>query len=224
VKLFALTLAFAWLFASAVEAQAPTPSLAKTSELASAGSVVNLPGLTIHGGNDKFIVAEGKMALADGILEFIAVQSEGRAYESLLTLDCKPSELKFALLLIGCEADEKQGSQLTLEIEWEQDGKPKRVPIEELLLDRHTKKPAAKLTWRFTGSSFVKDPLSGREVFQADQEAAFIALWWEPAVLINVVGDHGNPYRADDQGFEALRTAVPPTGTPVKLILRKRVQ
>ena len=222
MKLFALTFAFACLFASAVEAQAPTPSLAKTSELTRAGSVINLPGLTIHGGTDKFVEADGKMALTDGILEFIAVQSEGRTYESLLTLDCKPSELKFALLLIGCEPDEKQGSQLALEIEWQQDGKPKRVPVEALLIDRHTKKPATKLAWRFTGSTFVKDLLSGREVFQADQEAAFIALWWEPAVLINVVGDHGNPYRASDQGFEVLKTAVPPTGTPVKLIFRRR--
>jgi hypothetical protein len=224
MKLCAPILAFVLSLASLVGADEPTPSLSKTSELARAGSVINLPGLRIHGGNDKFIEADGKVALTDGILEFIAVQSEGRAYESLLTLDCKPSELKFALLLIGCEADEKQGSQLALEIEWQQDGKPKRVPVEELLIDRHTKKPATKLAWRFTGSTFVKDLLSGREVFQADQEAAFIALWWEPAVLINIVGDHGNPYRADDQGFEVLKTAVPPTGTPVKLILRRRVQ
>ena len=196
--------------------------LAKTSELAKAGSIISLPGLTIHGGESKFIEATGKVALTDGILEFVAVETQGRDYESLLTLDCKPSELKFALLLIGCEADEKRGSQLAIEVEWQHEGNAKRVPVEQLLLERRTKKSPAKLPWRFTGSNFVKDPISGREVFQADQEAAFIALWSQPAILINISGDYGNPYRADDQGFEVLKTVAPPKGTPVKLILRRR--
>jgi len=222
MKQFWLAFALACLFASVAAAQTPTPSLAKTSDLTSAGSVVNLPGLTIHGGRDKFIEAEGKVALTDGILEFIAVQTEGREYESLLTLDCKPSELKFALLLIGCEADEKKGSLLTVEVEWQHDGKPERVPVEQLLLDRRTKKSPAPLSWRFTGSQFVKDPLSGGEVFQADQEQAFIALWWQPAIVVNVVGEFGNPYRAADQGFEINKSAAPSKGTPVKLIFRKR--
>ena len=215
-----LALIFVLGLAQLVHAAEP----AKTSELARSGSIVNLPGLTIHGGENKFIEATGKVALTDGILEFIAVAPEGRDYESLLTLDCKPSELKFALLLIGCEADEKRGSKLALEVEWQHDGKPKRVPIEQLLLDRRTKKSPAGLPWRFTGSHFAKDPISGREVFQADQEAAFIALWWQPAILINLGGDYGNPYRGDGQGFEVLKTAVPPKGTPVKLILRKLAQ
>ena len=218
MKQFCLTFALACMLATAVAAQVPTPSLSKTSELASAGSVVNLPGLTIHGGRDKFIEAEGKVALTDGILEFIAVQTEGREYESLLTLDCKPSELKFALLLIGCEPGETNGSSLVVEVE----SQGKRTPVEQWLIDRRTKKSPAKLTWRFTGSRFVNDPLSGREVFQADQETAFIALWWQPAILINVVGEFGNPYRAADQGFEVNKSAVPSKGTPVKLIFRKR--
>ena len=34
-------------------------------------------------------------------------------------------------------------------------------------------------------------------------------------------GEYGNPYRGDNQGFEANKAAVPPTGTPVRLILRR---
>ena len=193
-------------------------TLAQAETLTRTGLITNLPGLTIHGGADKFIEATGKVALTDGILEFIAVEPEGRDYESLLTLDCKPSELKFALLLIGCEAGETNGSPLALEVEWQ----GKRMPVERLLLDRRTKKSPSKLPWRFTGSYFAKDPISGREVFQADQEAAFIALWSQPSILINLVGDFGNPYRGNDQGFEVLQSAVPPKGTPVKLIFRRR--
>jgi hypothetical protein len=213
----------------AVAAESNAVSLSQTSELARAGSVINLPGLTIHGGDHRFIEARGRFALTDGILEFIAVEPHGRDYESLLTLDCKPSELQFALILIGCEsgavpqqakAGEKIGDRLQLEVEWEAGGKTTRVAVEKLLRDRRTKKTPADVPWIFSGSYFVKD-FDGREVFMADADQAFVALWWSSSVLINVGGEYGNPYRGGNQGFEVNKAAVPPTGTPVRLILRR---
>jgi hypothetical protein len=194
-----------------------------------AESAVHLPGLEIRGGEKKYVEATGRVSLTSGILEFIAVEQGGRDYESLFTLDCKPSALKFALLLIGCEtgavprevkSGEKAGDRLRIEVEWQADGKSKRVPLEKLLVDRKTKKSPAELPWVFTGSRFVKD-IEGREVFLADAEQAFISLWWNPAVLINVGGEFGNPYHGDDQGFEANAAAIPPKGTPIKLIFHK---
>lgn len=209
-----------------------TNSLVRTAELARAGSVVTLPGLTIHGGDKKFIEATGKVSLADGeILEFLAVEPKGRDYESLLTLDCRPSALQFALLLIGCEpgarphalqAGGKPGSVLALDVEWQRAGKARRVPAESLLLDRHTHKPPAKVAWVFTGSQFAKSVIDGREIFLADEEQAFVALWWNASVIINLDSDFGNPYRGDEQGFEVNAKTVPPKGTPIKLLLRKR--
>jgi hypothetical protein len=211
---------------------AETNSLSKTSELAHAGSIINLPGLIVHGGDHKFIEATGHVALTDGILEFIAVEPTGRDYESLLTLDCKPSELQFALILIGGEsgllpqqakAGEKVGDRLQLEVEWETDGKNKRVPAEKLLRDRRTKKAPVDIPWIFTGSYFTKN-FDGHDVFMADQEQAFIALWWSPSALINVGGEYGNPYRGENQGLEIDQSAVPPKGALVKMILRKSGQ
>jgi hypothetical protein len=207
-------------------------SLSETSVLAHAGSVINLPGLVVHGGDHKFIEATGHVTLTDGILEFIAVQPTGRDYESLLTLDCKPSELQFALILIGGESGplpqqaktgEKVGDRLQLEVEWEADGKATRVPAEKLLRDRRTKKTPADMPWIFTGSYFAKD-FDGHDVFMADQEQAFIALWWSPSALINVGGEYGNPYRGENQGLEIDQSAAPPKGTLVKLILHKSGQ
>ncbi len=218
------------LLVGAVFADTPVPSLVDTSEVVRVGEVLKLPGLIIHGGEKKFVEATGKVVLTDGILEFIAVETGGREYESLLALDCKPSALQFALLLIGCEpgtvpqlakAGQKIGDRLTLEVAWEVEGKPKRLPAEQLLVNRKTKKRPAKLPWIFTGSHFATDPLSGREVFLPDAEQAFISLWWSSAVVINLGGEYGNPYRGDDQGFEVNTKLIPPEGTPVTLILRK---
>jgi hypothetical protein len=179
-----------------------------------AGADVQLPGLAIHGGEKKFVEATGQVATTNGILEFVAVEKQGRDYESLFTLDCRPSALKFALLLIGCETN----SPISIEMEW----RDKRVPVEQLLIDRHTKKPPTKLSWVFTGSYFTKSVLDGKEVFMADEEQAFIALWWQPSTLINLKQDFGNPYRGEQQGFEPNAMAMPIDGTPVKLIFRTK--
>lgn len=192
-------------------------------------ATAKLKGITIHGGEQQFLEVEGKVCLTDGILEFIAVEPGGRDYESIFTLNCKPSALQFAMLLIGCEAGalprnveagKKIGTRLGLEAEWQVDGKPRRVAVHELLIDRKTKKPPPPLVWIFTGSYFTKD-LQGRDLFIADAEEAFISLWWNPAIPINLAGDYGNPYRGDEQGFEVNTAAIPPQGTPIKFILRK---
>ncbi len=185
---------------------------------AHADSITNLPGLIIYSGNTKFIEATGKVSLTDGILEFIAVESSGRDYESLFTLECRPAALKFALLLIGCEPGESNGSPVSIEVEWA----GKRAPVEQLVIDRRTKTSPAALPWIFTGSYFTKSVPGGKEVFMADEEQSFIALWWQPSTLINLKKDFGNPYRGEEQGFEVNTRIVPPRGTPVKLIIRRR--
>ncbi len=200
----------------------PACALAETEK-------VDLPGIKVRGDNVKYIAAEGTMALTNGILEFIACEPNTRDYESVFTLKCKPSALQFALLLIGCEPGptpeeaqpgQKPGDQLDLEVEWTVNGKTERLPVARLLLNRRTGKVVSGVKWYYTGSKFVKG-FDGKEVFLADSEQAHISLWWNTGMLINVGGKHGNPYNAQDQGFEVNSKLVPPEGTPITLILRK---
>ena len=185
------------------------------------GEVAQLPGLRIQA-EEKIVTATGHVALTNGILEFVAVEAGGRDYESLLTLTCRPSALKFALLLLGLHDGETNGSPLRLDVEWEVAGKPHRVPVETLLLDRTTGKAPAPLPFIFSGSFFGPDLTGSNQIFHADIEQAHVALWWQPSVLINVRGDRGNPYRGEDQGFEVNARLVPKAGTPVQLIFRPR--
>ena len=185
------------------------------------GEVARLPGLRVQS-EEKLVEATGRISLTNGILEFIAVETGGRDYESLLTLTCRPSALKFALLLLGLPAGETNGAPLRLDIEWDVAGQSHRVPVETLLLDRATGQPPAPLLFIFSGSFFGPDLTGSNQIFYADIEQAHVALWWQPSVLINVRGDRGNPYRGDDQGFEVNSKLVPQAGTPVKLIFRPR--
>jgi len=185
-------------------------------------TVVNLPGLTIRGGDRPVVEATGQLCLTNGILEFLAVEPRGRDYESLLTLDCRPSALQFALLLIGCETGTvATATRLNLDVEWTVNGQTRRLPVEQWLLNRETGLPPGRLDWAFTGSYIAPD-LDGRPVFRADEEQAFIALWYQPSIVINLAGDHGNPYRGERAGFAVLTAAVPPLGTKVKLLFRPR--
>ena len=210
-------------------AAADNPTLA---QLTAPGSQIKLPGMTIHGGDQKFVEVDGTLSLTNGILEFIAVEPGGRDYESLFTANCKPSALQFALFLIGCESGplprlaksgEKTGDRLAIEVEWQRAGQPTRVPIETFLRQRKDGKTARDLQWIFTGSYFAKRLTGDGEIYMADSEQAHIALWWNQAVLINLGGDYGNPYQADDQGFDVNPAPLPPEKTPIKLIFRKAV-
>ena len=183
--------------------------------------VVQLPGLRVHA-ETKLVEAAGHIALTNGILEFFAVEAGGRDYESLVTLTCRPSALKFALLLIGCPEGETNGAPLRLDIEWVTGGKTNQLPAEALLLDRRTGQAPARLPWIFSGSYFSLDLSGSNQVFTADLEQAHVALWWQPAALINVRATAGNPYRGDDEGYAVNSQRVPPVGTPITLSLRRR--
>lgn len=212
---------------------AADPPLSNTNKPARAGSPIRLPGLVIHDANPPYIEATGKISITKGLLEFIAVEPKGRDYESLLILDCKPSSLQFALLLIGCHTGTVRkvdyfpipipvpGTSLTIEAKWKTaEGKVSRVPIEKWLLDRKTEKPPANLLWNFNGSPIVKHPTTQKTVFLSDEEQAHIALWEQPSILINLANPTGNPYQGEQQGFDVNSDDVPPAGTAVTLIFR----
>ncbi len=102
------------------------------------------------------------------------------------------------------------------------DGTWQRRPIESFLIDRRTNQPPARLEWAFTGSFFHRDPDTQREYFVADAEKSLVALWYDPTCLLNLTQDVGNPYRGDASGLQVDKDRLPPKGTPIRLILRRR--
>lgn len=62
-----------------------------------------LPGITIEPRNRE-ILLDGRICIETGILEYLAVGREGKTYESLFELDCRPQHLHAALLIAGYTA------------------------------------------------------------------------------------------------------------------------
>ena len=152
-----------------------------------------------------------KVALREGILEYLLVGADGKTYESVFQVDGnKPSDLTFALLLIGAEplpADrfsqilarpngeallvEKHGaSLLTIDL-FTGD---RRLDISGFIRCREAAPPP--LRWVFTGGGFLPD-----NRYAGDLEASFIAIWPDPSAPVSLFSTLGNPYRGP-YGYE----------------------
>ena len=178
--------------------------------------------------------AKVNKAGADDVLEYLLVNERGQTHESLLFTDIEPSDLHFALLLLGVKgggkdlkpeqlgggqiteeflkhAPQLQGEGILLTATWKAaDGKERTAPIEDWIFNRKTKRPMTRGPWLYTGSSF----LEGR--FRAQQEGCFAALVTYPPALIN----NPRPGNAEDDIWSVNAKVVPPLETPLTLTIQ----
>ncbi|MEW6321521.1 MAG: YdjY domain-containing protein [Acidobacteriota bacterium] len=160
-------------------------------------------------------------------IEFAANTRNGaKAYESLLTVDSNAITFNAALLLLGLDPARAKkptrqfdpatpgGDPVAIAVEWQQAGKTKRVPVEELLLDRRTGRTVEDGPWVYTGSTFID---TGNERgFLAEIDGVLLGLMRGPAALIE------NPRDDVVDGFGHIvlnpKAGAPP-GTRVTLIV-----
>lgn len=172
--------------------------------------VVELNNIAVNK-RSKEIRVKAKLAIEEGILEYFLVGDQGKTYESVFkVVGNKPSELNFALLLIGCKPldfeklikliqekkigpEEIKGyEESMLEIEVFKDGQ--RFPLTRLVNDREgSGKP---LIWVYTGGYFTPD-----NRYVGDMELSYIGFWPDPSAVINLFSTLGNPYHGNF-GFE----------------------
>lgn len=152
-----------------------------------------------------------RLALDEGILEFFLVGDHGKTYESVFKISGNaPSELNFALLLIGCRplpfdrfrqlADQKDGREILLRhhrgslVQISIRKNDKTIPIHHIIRDRELKNDSP--VWVHTGSFF----LPGNR-YAADLESGYIGIWPDEKLVINLFSGRQNPYRGNF-GFE----------------------
>ncbi len=169
----------------------------------------------------------------DDMLEYLLVNEHGQTHESLLFTTVEPSDLHFAMLLLGAKGagrdlkagelaggqinDEflKQAPKLTgdvirITVKWKTaGGEEKSAPVEDWIFNLQTKKPMTPGPWLYTGSSF----LEGK--FRAQQEGCFGALVTYPPALINNPRE-GN---AQDDIWAVNAKRVPPVETPLEITI-----
>jgi hypothetical protein len=150
-----------------------------------------------------------------------------KAHETVVTIDCKPSEVARAVESLGLKPGTPQnggekipeGPEVNIFIEFPTEGgDAKRVPIEKVMIDQKTGKPLGKKKWLFTGSTMVQsDPTKDEKTFGADTTGTLICIF--PVTDLTVFQAN---LKFDDQRYVELETdkkLIPKEGTPVKLVI-----
>jgi hypothetical protein len=150
-----------------------------------------------------------------------------KAHETVVTIECKPSDVHKALESLGLKPGkpenggdkEPQGADANIYLEFKNDdGDAKRVSIEKTLVSVSTGKAMPKVKWRFTGSAMVKpDPNKDEEAYGADVTGTLIAIF--PVTDKTVMQSSLRFPMEKYVKLETDKKLVPKEGTPVKLII-----
>ena len=147
-----------------------------------------------------------------------------KAHETVVTFDVKPSDIHKALESLGLKAgkpartaDDKQtGPEVRIFLEINPGKSAKRIPIEQVLVDKKTGKPMPKVKWLFTGSLMVKPDPDKPEVYGADASGTLIAIFPVTAETV-----FQSSLSLADEKYVKLETnaKLPAVGTAVNLVI-----
>jgi hypothetical protein len=162
--------------------------------------------------------------MAQGLLEYLLVQSSGKTHESLLATAVDPYYLNIGFLLLGFEGTDKPLDQQGAP------QKPTGEPVEITLVyrtgDKSGKVPATEWVTKKVGdkeeSPSVKWVYTGSVVFQgrfiAQVEGSIVAIYHDPTALI----DNAAPGGESDEIWFVKEGVAPPAGTPVTVVIQAK--
>jgi len=184
--------------------------------------VVNVGKVRAHVA-DKRVEVDGAILLEPGILiEVLVCTPSGKTHETVMTVDCVPSNVHAALLLIGLQPgrpvaykDKKYGptgDRVKISARWTENGNTRIVRAEDLLYNVKHKRAMEHQYWIFCGS--VMDPQRDQP-YLADLTGNIVTTFNDPATVID------NPSEAgmDDDMLEINAKVCPAPGTKVTLII-----
>lgn len=174
-----------------------------------------------------------KVNMTEGLLEFLVVTETGKIHESLLSSTITPTDLNLAFTLLrypaskeltplpnetggtsnnypDVPADIKAGARVTIEVEWQEAGKTRRLSANDMI--RHDVKTTAMPPgpWIYGGS----DVFEGK--FVADSTGDLIAIFEAPSAILNASGEDSR----DDTVWVPYPKRVPALATSVTLIIK----
>ena len=144
-------------------------------------------GITIRP-EAKELAFPAEFNLSAGPLEVIIAQPHGRVHEALLVTKISALQVQAMLYALGAKNGNRlpgqateQGTLVDIFIEWKDaEGKPRRRPVEEWMIDRRTEKPPVQQGWTFVGS-VVKE---GR--FLADAEGNLVLNYSAGSTVLDI--------------------------------------
>jgi hypothetical protein len=179
---------------------------------------------------NKQVYVDGYVSLREGFLEMFACKVGTKEHESIVAVQTQIQTVHAALLAIGAKSgtpvqfvpDSKPptGTEILVEVRWLDDaGKWQSAQAQEWILNERTKKPLEH-PWVFAGSSFWKDPETGKNYYTAEQGDFICVSNFTTAMLdLPIPSTQAN----DGLMFVANPDKAPKLGTPVRLVLKPKL-
>lgn len=169
----------------------------------------------------------------EGLIEYLIVHENGKVHESLLVTKTSPTHVNLAFTLLryppsrelyalpnetGGQSDKfpdvpedvKAAARILIDVEWVEDGKTRRLPVNEWV--QHAVKTTAMKAgpWVYGGSEFFDGKYS------PEMSGDVVAIFLTGSAIVNYPGEDNR----DDTVWLAYPKRVPPAGTPVTVIFR----
>lgn len=179
----------------------------------------------------KEVIVDGKIAQVSAPLEMFACPVDsGKEHESVVGLYCNSDLIHAALLAVGAkpghpvifqpEYKPPAGTEVPIEVLWKIDGEWKKADAKSFVRHMDTKE-VLKMNWVFGGSEFYTDDKTGNRYYLANGGETVCVSNFSTAMLDLPIESSAN---AANQLFEANSDAIPPLGTPVRLVFRPQVK
>ncbi len=170
--------------------------------------------------------------LTEGLLEYLIVHETGKVHESLLVTKISPLNLNLVFTLLKyppsrelyaedtpdggkvvkapeISAEVRAGARVGISVEWQQDGKERRIPINEWIQHGVTAKSMTAGPWVYGAS----ESFEGKYIPETSGDIA--AIFLSNAAILNYPGeDNGN-----DDVWTPFPKRVPEEGTVVTVII-----
>jgi hypothetical protein len=159
--------------------------------------------------------------LRDETVEYAVVHKTGKTHESIFRTDARSQDVQIAALLLGWKpvmtnlfgADGKalpRGEKVLVEESWTNAGARVQCAMEDLILNRETKKTLPQGEWIYNGSNFSEG------AFTAQRDGSIVSIHIDPDALIN----NPRPGRENDDLYVPDAGKLPPFGAPVEILIR----
>lgn len=175
---------------------------------------------------ERRLVMRARVALREGALEHLLCLKNTKEHEAVLATRAVPKLIHAGLLLTGAEPGHPvrfrpefqppEGPPIAIEVEWEENGKTRRLPARELVKDEHTGHVLDK-DWVFVGSETIVDPDTKKTYYAAD-DGDLITVANFPSAILDV--PFASTSNDAERNFVANTPKIPPRGTMVVMYLK----
>ena len=177
------------------------------------------------------VIVDGYVSLREGMLEMFACPRGTKEHESIVAVEASARVVHAALLAVGAktgapvrwnpEFAPPTGTEVGITVHWlYTDGEWQTLSAQQWIKNART---GEKMThpWVFAGSGFWKDPATNEEFYMGDS-GDFICVSNFSSATLDIPTESSQVN--DGLLFEANKPMIPPLGTPVRLVLKPKLE